>query len=171
MRIACLCAVTLLCCLCKINFLHRSFHDHSAHAVCQAQYGPHLPMLHVYQLKVCRHSHVFPLSPNRAASLALLLQHQSSLVFRWAYNEGQDFLADHTSSDIDFAAFHHWPDNWLDNSTSFETSWIAQHMSDASALGKPVSFLLLLQMLLYTDSHVYRCICPRPVSVVQATPL
>ncbi|DBA99225.1 hypothetical protein WJX82_007713 [Trebouxia sp. C0006] len=56
----------------------------------------------------------------------------------WAYNEGQDFLADHMSSDIDFAAFHHWPDNWLDNSTSFETSWIAKHIADAATLGKPL---------------------------------
>ncbi len=43
------------------------------------------------------------------------------------------------SSDIDFAAYHHWPDNWLDNSTSFETSWIAKHIADAATLGKPVS--------------------------------
>ncbi|DBA95832.1 TPA: hypothetical protein ACH3X1_001379 [Trebouxia sp. C0004] len=56
----------------------------------------------------------------------------------WAYNEGQDFLADHMSSDIDFAAFHHWPDNWLDNSTSFETSWVAKHVADVATLGKPL---------------------------------
>ena len=43
------------------------------------------------------------------------------------------------SSDIDFTAFHHWPDNWLDNSTSFETSWVAKHIADAATLGKPVS--------------------------------
>ena len=43
------------------------------------------------------------------------------------------------SSDIDFAAFHHWPDNWLDNSTSFEISWVAKHIADAASLGKPVS--------------------------------
>lgn len=59
-------------------------------------------------------------------------------VSRWAYNEGQDFLADHSSPNIDFAAFHHWPDNWLDNSTAFETGWMARHITDAARLKKPV---------------------------------
>lgn len=30
----------------------------------------------------------------------------------WAIGEGQDFVGDHTSADIDFAAIHLWPDNW-----------------------------------------------------------
>ena len=30
----------------------------------------------------------------------------------WAAAEGQDFLADHASPDIDFATFHAWIDNW-----------------------------------------------------------
>jgi hypothetical protein len=30
----------------------------------------------------------------------------------WAAAEGQDFLADHASPDIDFATFHAWVDNW-----------------------------------------------------------
>lgn len=30
----------------------------------------------------------------------------------WAQNEGQDFIEDHSSPDIDFAVFHMWPDNW-----------------------------------------------------------
>lgn len=50
-------------------------------------------------------------------------------------------MADHASADIDFAAFHHWPDNWLDNSTAFEAGWIAKHITDATSLNKPVQFL------------------------------
>ena len=30
----------------------------------------------------------------------------------WAAEEGQDFIADHNSSDVDFATIHCWPDNW-----------------------------------------------------------
>lgn len=30
----------------------------------------------------------------------------------WATTQGQDFLADHSSPDIDFATFHCWIDNW-----------------------------------------------------------
>ena len=30
----------------------------------------------------------------------------------WAGEEGQDFIADHNSSNIDFATIHCWPDNW-----------------------------------------------------------
>lgn len=30
----------------------------------------------------------------------------------WPAFEGQDFVLDHTSPDIDFTAFHSWVDNW-----------------------------------------------------------
>ena len=30
----------------------------------------------------------------------------------WAAEEGQDFIADHNSSNVDFATIHCWPDNW-----------------------------------------------------------
>ena len=30
----------------------------------------------------------------------------------WARDDGQDFLADHSSPYIDFATFHSWIDNW-----------------------------------------------------------
>ena len=30
----------------------------------------------------------------------------------WAAEEGQDFVADHNSSNVDFATIHCWPDNW-----------------------------------------------------------
>ena len=66
----------------------------------------------------------------------------------WAFNEGQDFLADHASPNIDFIAFHHWPDNWLDNTTAFEASWIAKHITDAASLNKPVTFSLTVSLLI-----------------------
>jgi endo-1,4-beta-mannosidase len=30
----------------------------------------------------------------------------------WAAMAGQDFFKNHAVKDIDFAAFHSWPDNW-----------------------------------------------------------
>lgn len=79
------------------------------------------------------------------------------LCCRWAFHEGQDFLQDHNTSNIDFAAFHAWPDNWLDNSTSFETDWIAQHISDAAALGKPVSFSARVSLLFSLEADHAAC--------------
>jgi len=31
----------------------------------------------------------------------------------WALEEGQDFVGNHDSPDIDFATLHAWPDNWM----------------------------------------------------------
>lgn len=58
----------------------------------------------------------------------------------WASEEGQDFIADHDSPDIDFAVAHLWPDNWNQLDAEFQVNWIRQHAEDASTLGKP--FLL-----------------------------
>jgi len=57
----------------------------------------------------------------------------------WAAEEGQDFIADHSSPNIDFATIHSWPDNWGDVSEEFQTNWIRQHVIDAGqVLKKPV---------------------------------
>ncbi|KAK9837439.1 hypothetical protein WJX81_002398 [Elliptochloris bilobata] len=56
----------------------------------------------------------------------------------WAAAEGQDFLADHASPDIDFATFHAWIDNWKDVDEAFLRSWIRAHVEDAAKLHKPV---------------------------------
>eukprot|EP00891_Asterochloris_glomerata_P001627 jgi/Astpho2/1627/e_gw1.00030.19.1_t len=56
----------------------------------------------------------------------------------WAFNEGQDFPADHSSTSLDYASIHLWPDAWLDESSSFPTTWLNAHMTDAAALGKPL---------------------------------
>ena len=56
----------------------------------------------------------------------------------WAEDEGQNFLADHASADVDFAAFHFWPDNWEDEDPNFVDRWINQHLADAATLNKPV---------------------------------
>jgi mannan endo-1,4-beta-mannosidase len=53
-------------------------------------------------------------------------------------SQGQNFIADHQAPGIDFATFHSWPDNWLDDDLTFQTNWIRQHASDAAYLGKPV---------------------------------
>lgn len=57
---------------------------------------------------------------------------------RWAGQQGQDFVANHQTPGIDFATFHSWVDNWLDDDITFQTNWIRQHAADAAAIGKPV---------------------------------
>ena len=52
------------------------------------------------------HSHRHP-SPHCAQSAANPQGDTS-----WAFLEGQSFLADHSTADIDFFAIHLWPDNW-----------------------------------------------------------
>lgn len=57
----------------------------------------------------------------------------------WAAQENQDFVADHSSPDIDFATFHTWVDNWQEVSVDWQTQWIAAHEAAArQTLGKPV---------------------------------
>lgn len=47
--------------------------------------------------------------------------------------------------DIDFATIHSWADNWLDDTTAFQTRWLQQHDTDAlNVLKKPVRVILLL---------------------------
>ncbi|DBB03621.1 TPA: hypothetical protein ACH3X3_010954 [Trebouxia sp. C0006] len=55
----------------------------------------------------------------------------------WASLTGQDFIANHASKAIDFAAAHIWPDNWETWDVDFLESWIKQHAADAAAMGKP----------------------------------
>ncbi len=59
---------------------------------------------------------------------------------RWANGQGQDFVANHQVPGIDFATFHSWVDNWLDDDPGFQLNWINQHAADAAAIGKPVDF-------------------------------
>ncbi|GMH38575.1 hypothetical protein BSKO_06459 [Bryopsis sp. KO-2023] len=79
----------------------------------------------------------------------------------WALQEGQDFLANHRSENIDFATVHAWPDNWIGfadyspwlSNENFDYKyegdvwkekldylklWISAHLEDAEKLGKPV---------------------------------
>ncbi|RMZ57555.1 hypothetical protein APUTEX25_001755 [Auxenochlorella protothecoides] len=67
----------------------------------------------------------------------------------WAFEEGQDFYADHNDPNIDFTAIHLWPDNWLDKTTDFVERWIAQHIQQAASLGKP---MLLEEFGVYRSS-------------------
>ncbi|KAL3155965.1 hypothetical protein ABBQ32_012960 [Trebouxia sp. C0010 RCD-2024] len=55
----------------------------------------------------------------------------------WASLTGQDFIANHASPAIDFAAAHIWPDNWETWDVDFLETWIKQHAADAKAMGKP----------------------------------
>nr|QOL01199.1 putative extracellular protein TR9_011a [Trebouxia lynnae] len=55
----------------------------------------------------------------------------------WASLTGQDFIANHASPAIDFAAAHIWPDNWETWDVDFLEAWIKQHAADAKAMGKP----------------------------------
>ena len=80
------------------------------------------------------------------------------LLCRWAFNEGQDFPADHSSASLDYASIHLWPDAWLDESSSFPTTWLNAHMTDAAALGKPVSRIWHCRELYGLGMHVPCCI-------------
>ncbi|KAL4859907.1 Mannan endo-1 [Chlorella vulgaris] len=56
----------------------------------------------------------------------------------WANTEGQSFVVDHSSPNIDFLSIHLWINNWEDRSEAFARRWIQQHIADAEALGKPL---------------------------------
>jgi len=56
----------------------------------------------------------------------------------WSHTVGQDFMANHASKDIDFAALHLWPDNWGRTDLTFQRNWIMNHVNDAEAMGKPL---------------------------------
>jgi len=56
----------------------------------------------------------------------------------WSHTVGQDFLANHRSKDIDFAALHLWPDNWGRTDLTFQRNWIMNHVKDAEELEKPL---------------------------------
>ena len=68
-------------------------------------------------------------------------EHVPACARRWAGQQGQDFIANHNIPAIDFAAFHSWVDNWLDDDITFQQNWIRQHAADAAAIGKPVHVL------------------------------
>ena len=67
-----------------------------------------------------------------------MCDHVRACARRWAGQQGQDFVANHQIPGIDFATFHSWVDNWLDDDISFQQNWIRQHAADAAAIGKPV---------------------------------
>ncbi|CAG9464684.1 unnamed protein product [Pedinophyceae sp. YPF-701] len=56
----------------------------------------------------------------------------------WPTKAGQSFLLNHRHPTIDFAVFHAWPDNWRSATLEFQDRWLAQHLRDSAALGKPV---------------------------------
>ena len=50
----------------------------------------------------------------------------------WANAEGQSFVGDHASADIEFMVAHLWVSNWEDASPDFARRWIQQHIADAA---------------------------------------
>ena len=79
----------------------------------------------------------------------------------WAAQEGQDFLANHVVPSIDLVTTHIWADNWMgyadfagstiddgfdythgrnlwQEKLDYTNNWLAAHISDAQALGKPL---------------------------------
>lgn len=64
----------------------------------------------------------------------------------WASDTGQDFVLDHSFTDIDYASSHLWIDNWnlfspwiqRRKNGSFSKQWIEEHSKDSlSILNKP----------------------------------
>ena len=60
---------------------------------------------------ICRGAMSGLLSPC-PCSLQVCISNKNVADSTWAAEEGQDFIADHNSSNIDFATIHCWPDNW-----------------------------------------------------------
>lgn len=57
----------------------------------------------------------------------------------WASNTGQDFLTQHSSPDISYAAFHYWPDNWdAVTQPTLLAQWMDSHITAARQLQKPL---------------------------------
>ena len=59
----------------------------------------------------------------------------------WAGQLGQDFVALHSSPDVDFAVVHLWSDNWgipVEERLNFVKRWVESHTIDARTLGKPL---------------------------------
>jgi len=57
----------------------------------------------------------------------------------WAAKEGQDFIADHSSPDIDFSTMHSWIDNWNTVNEDFQRKFLQTRIDDSTnVLKKPV---------------------------------
>ncbi|PRW59651.1 nitrilase 2 isoform A [Chlorella sorokiniana] len=57
----------------------------------------------------------------------------------WAAEEGQDFILDHSSPAIDYAAIHAWPDNWQQLDPAWLATWVSSHAEAAQKeLKKPL---------------------------------
>ncbi|KAK9824422.1 hypothetical protein WJX72_010142 [[Myrmecia] bisecta] len=68
-------------------------------------------------------------------------QSDSSANPPYVQNSGQDFLANHRSSNIDFATVHIWPDNWQLSPplpVDFVSNFLQAHIQAAQQLGKPL---------------------------------
>lgn len=58
----------------------------------------------------------------------------------WGDYSGQDFVANHGHSAVDFAAIYMWPDNWATAHGEFASAWVEGHVKAAEQLGKPLVF-------------------------------
>jgi mannan endo-1,4-beta-mannosidase len=56
----------------------------------------------------------------------------------WAGDQGQNFAADHSDSNIDYAGIHMWIQNWEDATDDFAFRWLDEHIRQSRRLGKPL---------------------------------
>lgn len=56
----------------------------------------------------------------------------------WAGRTGQDFVSQHSSPNIAYAAFHLWPENWETRAARFIPLWMDGHIVAAKQLNKPI---------------------------------
>ncbi|KAK9815623.1 hypothetical protein WJX72_006999 [[Myrmecia] bisecta] len=72
----------------------------------------------------------------------------------WAAHVGQDFVTQHSSPNIDFAAVHLWPVNWNTTDPGFVQTWLAAHMAAAKQLGKPLIVEEFGYQVAYSDAEI-----------------
>ncbi|KAK9817202.1 hypothetical protein WJX72_011021 [[Myrmecia] bisecta] len=56
----------------------------------------------------------------------------------WGGQTGQDFVAQTSSTAVDFASIHLWPQNWLREDLGFVQQWVTAHMTVAAELNIPL---------------------------------
>ena len=56
----------------------------------------------------------------------------------WPLATGQDHVANHAVSAIDYQAFHLWPDNWERPDLGFGRVWLREKIRNAAMLNKPL---------------------------------
>lgn len=56
----------------------------------------------------------------------------------WAGGQGQNFISNHASENIDYGGIHMWIQNWEEATVDFAHRWLGEHIKQSKKLGKPL---------------------------------